>query len=182
VSGAIASATGVNVFSRTAPILPALPLAASLFILVDNYTYTLFDYGVISSDGPARPLYGLWFLLLLLASYFFLYRRANALAASASRRSLITLAGILLGISAADSIYALSTDTRSSGASINAQTKLDRLPNILLISSDGINANRTSIYGYERDTTPFLRAPIFVWPGAERRMDGRLLRRFHSPV
>ncbi|MBW2691060.1 MAG: sulfatase-like hydrolase/transferase [Deltaproteobacteria bacterium] len=158
LSGAIASATGVNIFSRTAPILPALPLAASLFILVDNYTYTLFDYGVISSDGPARPLYGLWFLLLLLASYFFLYRRANALATSASPRSLITLAGILLGISAADSIYTLATDTRSSGASVNAQTQLDRLPNILLISSDGIDANRTSIYGYERDTTPFLRA------------------------
>ena len=75
VSGTIKSAVGVNVFPRTAPILPALPLATCLFILVDNYTYTLFDYGVISSDGPARPLYGLWFLLLLLASYFFLYRR-----------------------------------------------------------------------------------------------------------
>jgi arylsulfatase A-like enzyme len=157
VSGAIASVTDVVIFSRTAPILPALPLAASLFILVDNYTYTLFDYGVISSDGLARPLYGLWFLLLLLASYCFFYRRAHALEAAASRRGLIALAGILLSISAADSVYALATNTRASGPSIVAQTKLDRLPNILLISSDGIDADRTSIYGYERDTTPFLR-------------------------
>ncbi len=30
-------------------------------------------------------------------------------------------------------------------------------PNILLIGSDGVNANHMSVYGYERDTTPFLR-------------------------
>ncbi len=159
-TGAIESATGVNVFSRMSPILPALPLAASLFILVDNYTYTLFDYGVISTDGWTRPLYGVWFLLLFLACYFFLYRRANALAASTARRSLLALAGILLSLSAADAVYEFATNTRSAGASITARTKLDRLPNILLISSDGIDANRTSVYGYERDTTPFLRAQM----------------------
>ena len=79
----------------------------------------------------------------------------SAMDLRASIKLTLLLAGILLGISAADSIFALATDTRSSGASINAQSKLDRLPNILLISSYGIDANRTSIYGSERDTTPF---------------------------
>jgi hypothetical protein len=158
LSGVIESAIGVNVFSRTAPILPALPLAASLFILVDNYTYTLFDYGVISTDGTARLLYAFWFLLLLFASSLFLYQRAEALEASSSRRGLTAFAGILLLLSTADSVYALASNPRSSGISIAAHTELDRLPNILLISSDGIDANRTSVYGYERDTTPFLRA------------------------
>ena len=32
-----------------------------------------------------------------------------------------------------------------------------RRPNILLIGSDGLNASNTSVYGYERDTTPNLR-------------------------
>ena len=31
-------------------------------------------------------------------------------------------------------------------------------PNILLITGDGINASHTSLYGYERDTTPTLKA------------------------
>jgi len=33
-----------------------------------------------------------------------------------------------------------------------------RLPNILIIGSDGVDADRMSLYGYARDTTPFLRA------------------------
>jgi arylsulfatase A-like enzyme len=41
-----------------------------------------------------------------------------------------------------------------------AHTNLDRLPNILLISSDGVDASNVSAYGYERDTTPFLRAKM----------------------
>ncbi|MBW2493992.1 MAG: hypothetical protein JRE43_04510, partial [Deltaproteobacteria bacterium] len=130
VSGAIEFATGVRIFAHIAPVLPALPLAASLFILVDNYTYTLFDYGVISTEGSARLLYGLWFLLLVLASYLFLYRRAKALATSSARHSLIVLAAILLGISAVDFIFTLATGSRASGASISARTELERLPNI----------------------------------------------------
>jgi len=160
LSGALESAVGVGIFSRTAPLLPALPLAASLFILVDNYTYTLLDYGVISTDGTVRLLYAFWFLLLLLSSYGFLYRRSRALAASSARRSLLALAGILLCISAADFVYAFACGTRSPGLAATAHTQLDRPPNILLISSDGIDADRTSAYGYERDTTPFLRTKM----------------------
>ena len=38
---------------------------------------------------------------------------------------------------------------------IAGQTAAGR-PNILLLGSDGLNMNRTSLDGYERDTTPFL--------------------------
>ncbi len=31
-----------------------------------------------------------------------------------------------------------------------------RLPNILMIASDGLNAEHMSAYGYHRDTTPFI--------------------------
>ena len=31
-----------------------------------------------------------------------------------------------------------------------------KLPNIILLSSDGLNAGNMSVYGYERETTPFL--------------------------
>jgi phosphoglycerol transferase MdoB-like AlkP superfamily enzyme len=159
-SGAIKSTLGVNIFSRTAPILPALPMAACLFVLVDTFTYTLVDYGVIFSDGWARLLYGAWFLFLLLVSYLFFYRKTVALASSTSPRSLTVLAGVLLLISAADAVHTLAGTTRSSNVAINSRTHSDRLPNILLISSDGIDASNVSAYGYERDTTPFLRSKI----------------------
>ena len=149
-----------NLFSRAAPLLPALPLSVCLFILVDTYTYTLFDYGVISTDGLSRFLYALWLLLLFFLSYLFLYRRANALALSTARRTLTVLAGTLLAISAADAAFVLAGNGSFSGLALTAHTKLDRLPNILLISSDGMNANRTSAYGYARDTTPFLRTAM----------------------
>ncbi|MDZ7686293.1 MAG: sulfatase-like hydrolase/transferase [Gammaproteobacteria bacterium] len=38
------------------------------------------------------------------------------------------------------------------------------LPNILILLSDGINAKNMSIYGYERDTTPFLRTYLEKHP------------------
>ena len=160
LSGVIESTLGFNIFARTAPLLPALPLAACLFILVDNFTYTLFHYGVISTDGLPRFLYGVWFLFLVLVSYLFFHRKANALASSGSRRGLTALAGILLLISAADTVRALATHERSPSMAISAHTNLDRLPNILLVSSDGVNADNVSVYGYERDTTPFLRAKM----------------------
>ena len=160
VSGVIESITGFNIFSRTAPLLPALPLAACLFILVDNFTYTLFHYGVISTAGLPLVLYRVWFLFLLLVTYLFFHRKARALASSASRRGLTALAGILLLVSAADAVRALASNTRSPGMATTAHTNLDRLPNILLISSDGLDASNVSAYGYERDTTPFLRAKM----------------------
>jgi hypothetical protein len=160
LSDAIQCLIGVNIFPHTTPLLPAIPLAACLFILVDNFTYTIFHYGVISTDGTPRLLYGVWFLFLLLMSYAFFHRKADALSSPASRRGLTALAGILLLISAVDIFRAVVTNPRSSGVSISAQTGLDRLPNILLVSSDGVDADYVSAYGYERDTTPFLRAKM----------------------
>jgi uncharacterized membrane protein len=160
VSVAIESALGFNIFSRTAPLLPAIPLAACLFILVDNFTYTLVDYGVISTDGWPRILYGVWFSLLVFVAYLFFYRKAKAPVAATPRRGLMALAGILLLISTVDAVRALASNPRSPGMATTAQTKLDRLPNILLISSDGIDSSNVSVYGYERDTTPFLRSKM----------------------
>ena len=122
LSGVIESTLGFNIFSRTAPLLPALPLAACLFILVDNFTYTLFHYGVISTDGLPLILYRVWFLFLLLVTYLFFHRKANALASSASRRGLTALAGILLLISAVDAVRALASNTRSPGMATTAHT------------------------------------------------------------
>ena len=160
LSRGIESTTGFRLFPFAAPLLPAFPLAACLFILIDNFTYTLFHYGVISTAGLPRFLYSLWFLFLLLVTYLFFYRRANALTSASSRRGLIALAGVLLTISSVDAVRALASNTRSPGMAITARSNLDRLPNILLISSDGVDASNVSVYGYERDTTPFLRAKM----------------------
>ncbi|MBW2694525.1 MAG: hypothetical protein JRE57_18175, partial [Deltaproteobacteria bacterium] len=69
LSGVIESVVGFNAFPRLAPLLPALPLAACLFIVFDTFSYTLFDYGVISTDESARHLYIVWILFLVLISF-----------------------------------------------------------------------------------------------------------------
>jgi arylsulfatase A-like enzyme len=157
LSAAIQIAVGVDPYPRLAPLIAALPLAACLFILVDNYSYTLVHYGVISSEGWPRRLYGAWFLILLLCSYVFFYRRARSLGSSSSRGRLTFLACALLVTSAANAAYTFATHSQAPGIANLAHSDLDRLPNILLISSDGINASNVSAYGYERETTPFLR-------------------------
>jgi hypothetical protein len=160
LSGIIESALGFNLFSRTAPLLPALPLAACLFILIDTFSYTLLNYGVILSDGWPRFLYGLWFLFLLGLCYVFFDRKTQSLASSPSQRGIAIFAGMLLLVSAMDAVRTFASGARSFGVAIDTATDADRLPNILLISSDGVNASNVSAYGYSRDTTPFLRSRI----------------------
>ena len=49
----------LNLFTA---LLPAAILASLLLLLVDNFTYTLFSFGVFNAIGLIRPIYGLLFL------------------------------------------------------------------------------------------------------------------------
>src|SRR5512133_1573550 len=46
-------------------LLPAAIFAALLLIVVDNFTYTVFQWGIVSTQGWTRALYGLGFSALL---------------------------------------------------------------------------------------------------------------------
>ncbi len=144
-------------------LVPSFILAAISLLLVDNFTYTIFKFGIVSSAGIWRYAYGLGFLIL------FIYINSRILKALGLRReskpplrisryALIVIAG-LLTVSAGFALnrYSISSFENVQAVDLSDGGKhYDNLPNILLIGSDGLNASNLSVYGYERETTPVL--------------------------
>ncbi len=141
-------------------LVPAGFLAILFFLWQDNFTYTVFRFGVATSAGVGRVAYG----ALLLFFMFPGYRISREVAAwFSARKSLfyrsrwvMAAAGVCILVWAGIPIVQkqLAPEALSE---VSADQKL-RKPDIYLITSDGLSADHLSAYGYERDTSPNLRA------------------------
>ncbi|HEX9012912.1 MAG TPA: sulfatase-like hydrolase/transferase [Anaerolineaceae bacterium] len=146
----------------TGGVLPAFFLAAAALMLVDNFTYTVFKFGIISTQGFERGLYGLVFLLILIGSLRWviriLARQDRKRRVSRAMRAQLVGCAVLLVPS-----FFMVANAYGSGrttAAIPVTSTNASRPNILLIGSDSMNADRMSLYGYGRDTTPFLKTLV----------------------
>lgn len=147
-----------------ATLLPTFFLTAISLLLVDNFTYTIFNFGIVSTSGVVRYAYGVVFLII------FVYINTRILTWMGLRghsdrpikipRLIFALITVWLLIAAGLS-YKQINDSNSnrviSASDVGNDPKDNPRPNILLISSDGLNATNMSLYGYERDTTPVLK-------------------------
>ncbi len=151
---------GQQIFQGFAQVVPALIWAVTALLMVDNFSYTLFKFGVVTTQGGWRLIYTLGFLLLF--GIFWRKGRGAARARVAQPRAgrrwragltmglaAISLGAILHGIWAQKEYYGQLIETYTVPAT--------RRPNIIILGSDGLSASHLSVYGYERDTTPFLR-------------------------
>jgi hypothetical protein len=151
---------GQTLFQAVGVIVPAAVLSVTALIMADNFTYTVFEFGIVTAQGFWRLAYALGFA----AVFFFAYRyiHKTALARPKKRKKLVSLRnGLAFGL--------LLVSVLAIGSTIYLQQEyydhlLDtyadppaRRPNILILGSDGLNSSHMSVYGYERDTTPFLR-------------------------
>jgi arylsulfatase A-like enzyme len=138
----------------------AMIIAALGLLLVDNFTYTIFKFGIISTQGWSTFLYLIGFLLLLLYSFLEIKKSLSSFdgwIAKQKMRRLLDLALILVLVASFAFNYE-RPETNGQEFSAGAQVKSENYPNILLITADGLNAINTSAYGYERDTTPRIKA------------------------
>jgi hypothetical protein len=151
-----------DILSKIGGFLPAVIVAASILIMVDNFTYTLFKWGIVSTEGWNRFLYGLGFIVVIALSY----RSIRNSLIRVDRRTVIFgiqskwIFSLVLGVLLLSIIILLLPDRTSiSSSSITTTTNIniERTPHILLITADGVDATHTSLYGYHRDTTPNLR-------------------------
>jgi hypothetical protein len=137
-------------------LFPSIIIAVAVLQLFDNFTYTIFGWGIVSTSGFIRGVYGAAFLFLL---FWFLQSNLDKIILtdnphdSHSRSNWIALG--LLSITLIVSLFNLSFDGYQYTGAANQNQQA--FPNILLIGSDGMAADHMSVYGYERDTTPFLR-------------------------
>ena len=142
-------------------LVPALLLACLALMMVDNFTYTVFQFGIVSTKGVLRAVYAALFVLLAAFLYLRLVSAANFISEMIARRSiraarvsaavllLLTLLLVLVPV-----LFSISKNEMGF-ASLGANRRA-KLSNILLITADSINADATSVYGSEDKTTPFL--------------------------
>ena len=132
--------------------LPTLVLSASALLLLDNFTTTVLGWGIASLRGGRLP-----YAAGVLAGVVFVWweiRRAAAwlrLDDAASRVARMFAVGFvaMAGVGAAIEIMAVPAVSQARG-------RPARLPNILMVGMDGVNADHLSVYGYGRPTTPAL--------------------------
>ncbi len=141
-----------------AGLLPAGIQAALVFLLVDNFTYTLFRFGVATSTGWMRALYLAFFIALIVIMYREVSQQVLSLEKRAEHRgkwieSVLALGLVVLALVT----YRLPTGSSTVLPSMNKAVASQQLPHIILLTADGMNATHMSLYGYERDTTPTLR-------------------------
>ncbi len=157
------SKTLKTILAWAATALGALLFAATILLFIDNFTYNLFQFGVVSTKGVIRALYLAGFLLLVagltLPTFSLIHQieRSHRGASPRVRCWLPVGLGLFLAISAALP-FAQHALTSEKTATVSTSGATSELPNILLITADGLNAAKLSVYESKQDTTPFLRS------------------------
>lgn len=138
-------------------LIPVLILAASFFLLIENFTYTIFHFGVRLTSGVYRLAYGFLILILVVFTYQYMHDFKKRLIRPALFRKYALIAAGILSVSVLFAVVAYNSSGITAIKLNEDVTSRKNRPNILLICSDGLNAENMSVYGYHRDTTPFVR-------------------------
>lgn len=133
---------------KTAGYVPAaLMLSLTVLILLDNFTYTVAQIGIVSTTGAWRILYIAGLAVIFYWMFRFVRRQTLWKGASYLTSSLLALSAV--GVI---SIYAARNSVLDGYSLV---TFSDR-PNIIIIGGDGLSSRYLSAYGFDEDTSPFL--------------------------
>ena len=146
----------IKVFAHLLAVAPAAVLASLALLLIDNFTYTIFKFGIVDSGMAIRVVYlAIWILIFILSNHSlaeYVIRQSRKKSCSKTDGLLAALATLVPVIF---SLMIIRVPTGTSGE-LNSLTTAKNYPNIVLFTADGVNAKNMSVYGYERETTPFL--------------------------
>ncbi|MBV6394631.1 MAG: hypothetical protein HFACDABA_00197 [Anaerolineales bacterium] len=130
-------------------LAPAFLLSVNALILFDNFTYTVFKFGIATSENLWRIPYLVGFILFLA----WMTRRTHL----SARKKTASLPA--LGLLAVSLTFILPLAfSRGASASVNADSDspAQSYPNIIILGGDGLSASYLSVYGFSKGTTPFL--------------------------
>lgn len=146
--------------SRLMMIIPSLVLALTILLIIDNLTYITMSVGIITSRRFVRIFYALGFLLVVGYLIFDLAKLQKALIYNLSRRKkeknnrfAVILMSVIIVIVIIGFVIGFIQNNREKLEVLNIPNK----KNVVLITTDGLETAFMSVYGYEKDTTPFLR-------------------------
>ena len=136
----------------TAALIPTVTLSFTALLLVDNFTSTLFGVGVKTIEGRWRGIY----LLLLLTAATIVFRRVLDRCGRSAPSAYSWAAGLAVLMAALSLFSHWWNDPGVVLGEGRSGPGQKTLPNIVILSSDGLNSSHLSLYGYDHATTPFL--------------------------
>jgi hypothetical protein len=139
-------------------LIPAVFVAITAVLVFDNFTYNILGVGIVDSHSVFRASYGLAFLLFINKTFCKIQLPVNQKTLSLKWKLLTIIAITLFSLGTISTIAGIVTKTSRSTSQTSVTPK--RTPNIILIGSDGVTADEMSIYGYNRNTTPFINSII----------------------
>lgn len=137
------------------PIVPTILISTLIYLLVDNFTYTLFHFGTSTIHGARKYLYALAFAIFASWIYIRIWRWSFA-NQKVQRSNFLTIVSIIFAALLTFSFFYTFSQREDSFTEIATTDTTGPLPNIFIISADGVLANRMSTYGAKRNTTPFI--------------------------
>jgi arylsulfatase A-like enzyme len=138
-------------FAILACLAPAFITSVNALILFDNFTYTLFQFGIITAIDNWRIPYILGFLLGL---FWLTHRIHIRIYKRRKPASLLTFSLLAVSIITILTVTLSRTDKVTASDSDSAATQ--KYPNILIIGGDGLSSTYLSAYGFSKETTPFM--------------------------
>lgn len=117
--------------------------------LLENMLYSVIEVGLKTENSF---LFKISYALLGCIAGLYLTRITSALSARGVRRCTLVTLGLAL---IATGVVVNEIATRPSSPEARQVASL-RPYNVVILSSDGVDARNMSLYGYERETTPFL--------------------------
>jgi choline-sulfatase len=153
--------TGKQLLRYIFALIPAFVFTTMLLVFVDNYTYNLLDFGMVTAHGVVRGVYTAFFVLVCVFMVTRITRFTNSLDSglrkNTTRKRNILIIGVILLLILLAVIPVLANPNQSLFNTINpAKNELTLKPNIILITADSLNSEKMSAYGFKNETTPFL--------------------------
>jgi arylsulfatase A-like enzyme len=151
----------IKITNIIAIFIPTIILTSLSLMLIDNFTYTVFKLGIINSSGITRLFYTVLFVALGVIIYYQVLRlihmidRKMTKNLQRTRMILVSICVVILIISTIP--FIAGSNIKSLHIVNDNNQNIGRKPDIFLITADSIDASHMSVYGYERDTTPFLK-------------------------
>jgi hypothetical protein len=141
-------------------LIPTVILSSLVLLLIDNFTYTLFKFGISTSSGLGRGIYGVLFCLLNGYIYYLMLRAFGFIGSAqpwpffGNRFFYVSVSLLVVGLG----LTLAKTDWSNISPAANQADRVgaSHRPNVLILGSDGLNAGNMSVYGYYRPTTPQL--------------------------
>ena len=137
-------------------VLPCGVLALAALLMVDNFTLTVLGWGIRHVEATGLLGYQALLVLIAVTVYTLTWQAMQTILRHGLDRPLGVACAALVSTTLVGFVY-LGTHKTAASAPVGPQVKNGALPNILLIVGDGIETEHMSLYGYDRDTTPYLR-------------------------